>query len=220
MWTEDSWQLSGFYGKAVPNEFYRKSKDNSRLAIVFPGYGYSTQAPLLYYAIELLSELGYDVLSVNYEYNKNEGFLKSPETVQDQWFAADVAAVLEMARSRPQYSKWVVVGKSLGTTAILQLLSEGDYPMRTKLIWLTPGFSHSRITEVVRTTKLDSIFFVGTLDRYYDQTEYELMKTNARVRVELFKGADHSLQTSDSTATSIEYLKRYLASLRSFISNS
>ena len=38
-----------------------------RIAIIFPGIGYSSERPLLYYSRKVLQKNGYEVINVNYQ---------------------------------------------------------------------------------------------------------------------------------------------------------
>jgi hypothetical protein len=100
MWTTEKWTFQGFDQKAVPNDFYEKSKGNVCLATVFPGYGYTVDAPLLFYTNALLFELGYDVLNINYEYNRNPSYLKCSESEREVWFREDISGVTSSLASR------------------------------------------------------------------------------------------------------------------------
>lgn len=61
--------LKNTFGKIFECEIISTEEQNHQLAILFPGAGYNTKMPLLYYSNSLLVEKGYDVLHLNYNLN-------------------------------------------------------------------------------------------------------------------------------------------------------
>ncbi len=217
MWTTESWDIKGYNDKLVPNSFYSNRTDNSHLAIVFPGFGYPAEAPLLTYLEQLLLELGFDVLSVDYEYNRNPAFKGSSDSERRDWFTQDILEVSTAAMARPQYSHWVLAGKSLGTDAMLQILTSRQHPSKVRLIWVTPGSRHREIADQALELNSPSLFLVGTADPSYDPLDYQKMTSSRMVRAEAFPGADHSLEVQGNVDASIAILQKCIQVTRQFL---
>ena len=49
MYSFDEIAILGYGGRNVPNEYLYLKKKSDKLAMIFPGRGYTTQVPLLYY---------------------------------------------------------------------------------------------------------------------------------------------------------------------------
>ena len=49
-----------------------KNKHSAQLAIILPGMGYGSQAPLLHFSAGVFISKGYDVLQVDYQYNNQD----------------------------------------------------------------------------------------------------------------------------------------------------
>ena len=84
-----------------------------KLAVIFPGIGYTAEKPLLYYAGKLAKEHGYETVNVAYS-----GF---PEKV-----------------NLSGYGDILFIGKSIGTIAAAKLASESPLRDRIRLLLYTP----------------------------------------------------------------------------------
>lgn len=62
----------------------QKEKTNN-LAIVLPGAGYTTQAPLLHFTTALFYNKGFDILHINYKYNSQELSVLSEEDFTNKY---------------------------------------------------------------------------------------------------------------------------------------
>jgi predicted alpha/beta-hydrolase family hydrolase len=217
MWTTEKWDIKGHQGRSVPNEFYRRTDGSSYLALVFPGMGYSAQGPLLFYTAELLFQMGYDVLVVTYSYSTDAAYLERTKPEREHWFREDMAAVFSVAAAKTQYCEWTLVGKSLGTEAMLHLLESGQPTPSLRLVWMTPGNSHSVICSRMRSCQKPTLFLVGTSDHLYDATDYQSLRSNPNITVELFEGADHALEVPEDVDVSMGILQRCISSLRGFL---
>ena len=69
MATATTLTIQGYRDEAVPNRFLRPQGAINHLAVLLPGFGYTLDMPLFYYAQNLLLERGWDVLRVEYAYN-------------------------------------------------------------------------------------------------------------------------------------------------------
>ena len=89
MATSTTLTIQGYRGEAVPNRFLRPEGAIDHLAVLLPGFGYTLDMPLFYYAENLLLERGWDVLRVEYAYNKRPEFQTLTEPERDRWLLAD-----------------------------------------------------------------------------------------------------------------------------------
>jgi hypothetical protein len=54
----------GHRNEVVPSNFFRQEPETNHVGVIFPGFGYTVQMPLMYYTGRLLSESGADVFLV------------------------------------------------------------------------------------------------------------------------------------------------------------
>ena len=100
---------------------------------------------------------------------------------------------------------------------MLHLLETGLAHEDVCFVWLTPGTSHARIARAVAELDKPSLLLAGTADEFYRPEEYEPIRTNPKVTVELFPGADHSLELPGDLTASIDNLKRCVDVVRRFL---
>jgi predicted alpha/beta-hydrolase family hydrolase len=92
MATSTTLTIQGYRDEPVPNRFLRPEGAIDHLALLLPGYGYTLDMPLFYYAEKLLLERGWDVLRVEYAYNTRPEFQTLPKSERDRWLLADTTA--------------------------------------------------------------------------------------------------------------------------------
>src|SRR5215217_6235864 len=74
MATSTTLSIQGYRDQPVPNRFLRPQGAIDHLAVLLPGFGYTLDMPLFYYAENLLLERGWDILRVEYAYNERPEF--------------------------------------------------------------------------------------------------------------------------------------------------
>lgn len=205
------------YKKSVPNTFIR-CKSPKGAAIMFPGMGYTCHGPLLYYTTLLLEDLGYDVLQLNYKYDG--AFSNLPEDEQEKRFNSDIEAAYD-AVAGMKYGKMVLIGKSLGTEAMVHLLNARKIKNNTRLVWLTPVLNNLHVMETLkekREFRERSIVITGTNDRYFDTRALSKMRKGKLCKIIAIRGADHSLDAGTGYSSSIKNIKTAVSKIGSFLS--
>ena len=87
----------------------------SKIAIVFPGIGYHTDKPLLYYGRKLAAELGYRVIEVSYS-GFESGIKGDPEKMRRAFeHALDQSIKILSEYSFSLTDDLVIISKSVGT---------------------------------------------------------------------------------------------------------
>ena len=99
MYSNEQWPIPGYRERPVPNTFYGKEPRNTRLAVTFPGFAYTSQAPLFRYLIQLLNDRGCDVLSVDYDYAGTQIFCR--RTSRSRKSGSGATSRRSMPRSTP-----------------------------------------------------------------------------------------------------------------------
>ena len=174
-----------------------------KLAVVFPGIGYHTDLPLLYYARKLAAARGYAVREVHYR-----GFPRRVGDWCDKTIHDTTKLALEQANELLYHMNYeeldslLFIGKSIGTAVAAAYAKEHD--IDPKLVLYTP------IDETFRYPIKNAIVFHGTNDRYADTKKIEAACKKASVPLFLSEGASHSLETStpeEDLATLLNVMK-------------
>ena len=165
---------------------------SNKLAVLFPGMGYHSDKPLLYYAKKLAREHGYEVVDIKYDFQVKAREIMYDKEAKDEVFyhavreAEKQLEILDFS----SYDRILFIGKSIGTTVAAYFDKENGINAR-----------HVVFTPVPDTFKYlrdnCGIVFHGTADPW---CETKLAESRCEeLHLELVKVADanHSLETDD-----------------------
>ncbi len=210
--------ITGYQGRPVPNELVRPEGSTNRLAILLPGFAYTCDMPLFYYAESLCVATGVDVLRVEYAYNTIPGFLTLPDNETDRWLAADVTAAYRTAIAQHPYRELILIGKSIGTMAMAYLLTMADrFAGPVRAVWLTPAFGLPHLTELMVRCSDPSLIVIGDADHHYDPAALARLRETTSPEVLVIPGADHSLELPGDLAGSIAVLRQTMEAVERFL---
>jgi pimeloyl-ACP methyl ester carboxylesterase len=167
--------------------------------------------PLLYYPARMLSARGADVLRVDYDYRHT-----GPEA-RGGAFAADVAATWEAGLAARPYERVTLIGKSLGTLALGQLLATVPNPPPMRSLWLTPLFRDARLRAQAMAIRQPAFFAAGTADPHYDAEALAAVQEATGGEALVIEGANHSLEIEGDVGGSIRILERVMRAIEAFI---
>src|SRR3954454_22069475 len=189
MATSTTLTIQGYRDESVSNRFLRPEGAIDHLAVLLPGFGYTLDMPLFYYAEDLLLERGWDVLRVEYAYHKRPEFQKLPKTERDRWLLADTTAAWRAGLGQRTYERVVLIGKSLGTLAMGHLLTTVDQLPAVGAVWLTPLLRLERLRQQIVQYGGPSLFVIGTADPQFEPVALEKMQVATTGEAVIVKNA-------------------------------
>lgn len=160
-----------------------------KLAIFFPGIGYHTDKPLLYYSRKLAKRAGYETIDVQYG-----GFPSDVKGNPEKMKQAFVSALAQTETCLQHvdllsYDRLLFVSKSVGTAvAAAYAASKKVLPAQVFYTPVEASFSFIRP---------DGIVFTGTKDPW---VETDIVRTNCdrlELPLTIIPDANHSLETGD-----------------------
>ena len=164
-----------------------------KLAVFFPGIGYTADKPLLYYSRKLAAELDYEVLSLSYG-----GFPKKPkgdpEKLRACFRLAAEQASEQLAEVRwKHYDEIVFVTKSIGTAVAAALAAKTPAAGRIRFVLYTP------VEELFSFPLGEAVAFTGQADPWVGGAESRVpaLCRERGIPCLVFPGANHSLETGD-----------------------
>ena len=186
---QEKLQLQMLYTK-VSAHTAGADKNAPKLAVVFPGIGYTADKPLLYYTSRLASKHGYKIRTVSYDLalEQTERSLGSID-----WNS---------------YGSILFISKSIGTVISSAYASRHD--LTVKSILFTP------LAETFSFPLAGSIAFHGTADPWAETDSIRELAAQKDVPLFLTQNANHSLETSD-VLTDIFILKTTMERVQRFI---
>jgi len=181
-----------------------------KIAVIFPGSGYNTDKPLLYYSEKIAKTLDYKIVKIKYDKidskkDNMEDYLK--ESVENGYIQAK-EQLSSVIFSR--YDKIAFISKSLGTAIASKINAE--YSLHATQIVYTPVPN----TFDYEITK--GIVFSGTKDPWYpDHNTLEEQCLKYMLPVVKIDGANHSLET-DNPIKDIDTLKAVMHLTKEYLS--
>ena len=191
---------------------------NSQLVVFYPGYGYTLNAPVFFYLQELFSKKSFDILGIDYRYNENTGFLNATDEERDIWFEYDCNAIGKEVYSFSQaYSRVIYVGKSLGTTMLMNQLKSSLIQEKAEIIFLTPGTYTHETYSTIQKTKNRALIVYGNADKHYKKADIQLIKDRRDTFIKEIENAGHVFEQEGNLKQSILNLTQVIAAIDDFI---
>ena len=164
-----------------------------KLAVFFPGIGYTADMPLLYYSRSLAAERGYEIKLLPYG-----GFPRGVRGDRDKMAACWQLALTQAEEMLADtdltaYDDILFVGKSIGTVVAARLASRSPAAGRIRLILYTP------MEDTFVYPFDDAIVFTGDADPWVGATDSRIPELCRRRDIPCvrFPEANHSLEIGD-----------------------
>ena len=182
----------------------RKGKgqmENKKLAVLFPGIGYTCMKPLLYYTAQAAQAHGYEILRLDYGEDIHAFRGRTEEELQPLYEMA-VGRVMKTLRSVNWeiYQDILFISKSIGTAVACETARQ--LKLDALQFLMTPIRQTLSYLGMIR-----GCFVAGTADPVLDvvllQKAAEEYPDKAGI---IFEGCNHSLEKKDDTAGNIHRL--------------
>ncbi len=184
----------------------------AKLAVIFPGIGYTAQKPLLHYSRRIADGYGYEIRIMDYS-----GFptkIKGDRKRMEESFEIALRQSLKMLADvdMTAYEDILFIGKSIGTIAAAKIASESIVKDRIRLILYTP------LEDTFAFPIGKAIAFTGEDDPWVGRENSRILEMcKARnIPCSLIPNANHSLESKDVYADMKE-LYRVMKETEKFI---
>lgn len=173
-----------------------------KICVLFPGIGYTTEMPLMYYPGKMTLGLGYELVRLKY-HDLPSGVKGNKEKMK---MAFDIAFEQSMEQLKDvewnKYEEILFIGKSIGTAiaakcgqelGLNEVLDESITLNRViKYVYLTP------LEETYLFTKAASgIAFHGNSDPWAETEVITKKSAEKDIPLFIYENANHSLETGD-----------------------
>lgn len=183
-----------------------------RVAVVFPGIGYTADKPLLHYSRRIAEQCGYETRIVPYGgfpkkvKGDKDKMRKSYEIALTQ--AKEYLSDIDLAR----YTDILFIGKSIGTVVAAAIADQNPASAQIRSVIYTP------LEQTFSYPLGDAIVFTGSEDPWVGGESSripELCKKH-RIPCHVILGANHSLETAEPQ-TDIQNLQRIMKLTTDFV---
>jgi len=203
----------------LPNTFFRNDAGSDMLAVIFPGLGYRATMPLLHYTQRALQWRGADVLRLDLAYDLDPAFPRDDPSARRRWIREDALSAYDAATRQGDYRDVVLIGKSLGTLALTDILEHDERQRSPACVWLTPLLNDASLPQTIGRRRPASLFVIGTADPLYDGPLVDELAAKTGRQSVTVEGADHSLEIPGDMARSLQALHAYLSALDGFLAS-
>ncbi len=204
--TTDSIEIQGYY-KPLHITVYRQKNETTETALVFPGYGYTVTMPILFYTIEALIEKGFNVISMDHNYSKDDVFRSKSQEEREDHLRTDIDALYLAAINNGLSDIGVLAGKSLGTRSIAHLIETHKELEQAKTILLTPILSDPSLTQIMKESQAKSLAVIGTADPFFDLEIIKTLQGKVGLKFYIIERANHGLQIEGELQKSLIVLQ-------------
>ena len=160
-----------------------------KLAVIFPGVGYNTDRPLLYYSRKIVQKYGYDEVCIDYK-NLETDIKGNADKIKRTYESAYAQAKEQLEGiDFSKYEDVLFIGKSVGT-AVAGACAR-DFGINPRFILYTP-------VEGTFAVKFgDAVAFHGNSDDWCDSYKLRALCDEQNVEIHIIADANHSLETGD-----------------------
>ena len=189
-----------------------ENKNSTKLAVFFPGIGYTADKPLLHYSRKLAMENGYEILIVSYS-----GF---PEKIQGDRermtesfrIALSQAEEILSAVDLTRYEEILFIGKSIGTIVAAKIASGSSERERIRFVLYTP------LDDTFTFPLGEAVAFTGSDDPWVGKEKSRIAELckEKDIPCHVIIGGNHSLECGKALKD-IENIKTVMEETESFI---
>lgn len=201
-------------GKNILGRIHIPSRPKQGTAVIFPGYGYNAEAPLLYYLRMLFLQKGIQVINVDWEYSSNPDFQALDYQNQEARIQADTREIVRQVGRDKEILPLFWVGKSIGATGLLKALEVIPQMHGDRFVFLTPGFD-------LREAQLPGDFWgkammlMGSKDPFFLKPTWDGI--DPRIQKHLVDRVDHQWTVEEDVFGSTKALEETLELVRDFL---
>lgn len=187
----------------------KNQNKNKRIAVIFPGIGYHTDKPLLYYSKKIARQNGFEIMEVQFHDLDKVALTDRKAAVQLFAKASDQAQEQLERVDFAQYEQILFISKSIGTVAASVCAARLHVP--AKQVYFTPLEQTFSLVE-----EGNGFVFFGTEDPFADAAELEQLCREKRLAYQRFPRANHSLETGD-LQTDLKNMTEIIAKTEDFL---
>lgn len=179
-----------------------------KLAVFFPGIGYTMDRPLLYFSRRLAEAEGYEVLCLKFKH-----FPKNSRGSKSKMIKSARKAIKQTEKQLSDvdlfaYDEVLFVAKSIGTVAA------GHYAAKhlpsVRLVLYTP------VDATFEECPADAVAFIGDRDLWSDGDRVKRLAKKKGIPLHTYDGCNHSLETED-VLKNIDILKDVMGKTKVFL---
>ena len=185
-----------------------------KLAVFFPGIGYTVDKPLMHYSRRLAADAGFEVLLLPYAGFPHEVRGDRKKMEESYGIALSQSRKMLSSTDLSEYGTILFIGKSIGTIVAAEIASHSPVPERIHFVLYTP------LEETFLFPIKDALAFTGMADPWVGQEKSRIPQLCRQREIPcfVFEGANHSLECGDAEKD-LRNLQEIMRETKEFITN-
>lgn len=174
-------------------------EEGNKVAVLFPGIGYTCKRPLLYYTGSLAQEKGYQLIRLDYGDDIHTMSCRDSKSLEK---VADLALerVWEKLAGIWNASEILFISKSVGTLIAARIEERADHKVRHFMMTPIPA-------TIPYLSKMDGEFVAGTGDPYISAALVQKAADDYPDKAAyIFEDCNHSLEKAGHTGENLQNL--------------
>ena len=169
-----------------------------KIAVVFPGMGYHTDKPLLYYSKRIARSMGYEIVELKYDFPYKAREIMNDKARMKEAFEIAVSQIREQVKGIQfdEYNDILFIGKSIGTAVAVHYAAE--HRLKPFQLMYTPLPETFYLAGEDGISQISGVAFHGTADPWADTETLAALADRFKVPLHLTEGGNHSLETGDA----------------------
>lgn len=184
---------------------------NRKLAVFFPGIGYTVDKPLLYYSRKIAASAGYDIKPLPYTGFPDKVRGDKERMRESYQIALKQAEEMLVDVDFDDYDELLFVGKSVGTIVAAEIASR--IRKSVQFVLYTP------VEETFGFPIGDAIVFTGGNDPWVEKRRISELCREKDILCTVIPSANHSLETGD-LQTDVASLQMIMKRTEEFVGRS
>lgn len=182
-----------------------------KLAVIFPGIGYTCAKPLLYYTASAAADHDYEIIRLDYGQDIHTFRGRTPLELEPVTGLALKRTLRQLQNvSFQEYGKIIFISKSIGTVVACESEKQLSLSGKVQHFLLTPVPA-----AIPYLKQADGVFFTGTADPYIPE---KTIRQAARLYPEktggIFEGCNHSLEKKGDIMGNLNNLGKVIECLQ------
>lgn len=183
-------------------------KNSDTLCIVLPGIAYLIDRSYLDYSKQMASELGFDVLSLEYGFQINRTTFDVP--TEFDIMANETIKTIDISINK-DYKNIIIIGKSIGT-CVQNVLNAHFKNKKIKNIYISPidKTAENGVHE-------NSLVITGSADPLLSSENLEKIKATSGVKLINIENANHALDIPGDVLKTVQVLLDIIKAEKEFL---
>ena len=181
----------------------------NKLAIFFPGIGYTHDKPLMYYSRKLAVDMGYETKCIEYSNLPDKVKGDKEKMKQSLLIAYEQACEQLEGTDFSKYEDILVIGKSLGTVVAAKYCAE--HCKKARLVLYTP------VEATFSFGISDAVAFIGDDDPWSKLDDVKTLAEKSNIPLHIYPDCNHSLEVTKDYARNLRYISSVMDLTAEFI---